>query len=373
MSIGFDGFGASYFDGDRPVAQEISLHIASGVLQIGPDDGRIIRWPVKDIRRLPDRAGRDRTLLCLAHDPMVRLEITDRHLLGHLPALSRRVYQVRRLRLLAWGLAAIAAVWLQLLFLIPLLSDRLAEYIPPEGERALGEATLEQVRMALDESGVGALSLCQEPKGRAALDRLTERLTGRQELPALLTVSVLDHPMQNAFALPGGQIVLFRGLLELAETPEEVAAVLAHEMGHVARRDPTRHALRSAGSIGVLGLVLGDFAGGAAVLFLTERLISAKYSQAAETDADIFARAVLRRAMVAPSALALAFERMRAVAGAEAGADGVVAHFLSHPSLAERIDAAREDGLPPGTARPVMSLEDWDVLQGICTPAASRQ
>ena len=368
MSKGFDGFGACYFDGDRPVPQEVSLHIASGVLQIGLDDGRIIRWPVKEIRRLPDRAGRDRTLLCRAGDPLTRLEITDQEMLGYLPVAGRRVHSTRRLRLLAWGLAAVAAVWLQLLYLIPLLSDRLAEYIPPEGERALGEATLEQVRMALDETGVGALPLCDAPRGRAALDRMTERLAPGSVLPVPLSVSVLDHPMINAFALPGGQVVLFRGLLELAETPEEVAAVLAHEMGHVARRDPTRHALRSAGSIGVLGLVLGDFAGGAAVLFLTERLINARYSQLAETEADVYAREVLRQAGVAPTALALAFERMRAAAGVqeEDGEEGVIAHFLSHPSLSARIEAALRDPLPPGTAQAVLPVADWLALQSIC-------
>lgn len=67
--------------------------------------------------------------------------------------------------------------------------------------------------------------------------------------------------------MPGGLIILFRGLIDAAESSDEVAAVYAHELGHVVARDPTRIALRSAGSIGVLGLLLGDFAGGAVVLF----------------------------------------------------------------------------------------------------------
>ena len=81
---------------------------------------------------------------------------------------------------------------------------------------------------------------------------------------------------------------------------------------HVISRDPTRHALRSAGSIGVLGLLFGDFAGGAAVLFLTERLISAQYSQKAEIGADTFAHGVLEQAGINPGALGDMFENMRA-------------------------------------------------------------
>ena len=84
---------------------------------------------------------------------------------------------------------------------------------------------------------------------------------------------------------PGGRLVFFRGLLEEAENPDEVAAVLAHEIGHVVYRDPTRDALRSAGSLGVLGLLFGDFAGGTVALFIANQLINASYSQAAEARA----------------------------------------------------------------------------------------
>ena len=58
MSLGFDGMGAAYFEGDRPVGEEISLHIASGILQIGLDDGHILRWPVAEVRQMPDTVAR---------------------------------------------------------------------------------------------------------------------------------------------------------------------------------------------------------------------------------------------------------------------------------------------------------------------------
>jgi Zn-dependent protease with chaperone function len=152
----------------------------------------------------------------------------------------------------------VAAVALQIGVLIPLLADNLAGFIPAEGERALGAATFGHIREALDETGLNPLAVCDTPEGGAALTDLVTRLGPDGGFDPAVTVAVLDHDMINAFALPGGFVVIFRGLIDAADGPDEVAAVLAHEIGHVVSRDPTRHALRSAGSIGVLGLLFGD-------------------------------------------------------------------------------------------------------------------
>ena len=146
-----------------------------------------------------------------------------------------------------------------------------------------------------------------------------------------------------------------------------MAAVFAHEMGHVESRDPTRHAMRSAGSIGVLGLLLGDFAGGALVLFLTERLIEAQYSQAAERAADNFAMKTMEAASIAPGALGDMFHRLADEYG---DSDGVHSHFQTHPTLTERIAFSRawqldaeERGFAP---IPIMEDSVWQDLRGIC-------
>lgn len=354
---------AVYFDGDSPEGQSASLLVADGVLEIALDGGDVLRWPAEDVRQVRDPAGRQDYVLRRVSDPVARIYGTDRNVRAHLPQLHRAAPPKGRGRLAAWALAAVAAVGLQVFVLIPLLADNLAGFIPPEGERALGEATFGQIRAALDETGLNPIEVCETPEGVAALDGLVKRLSGFRDFRQDVTVSVLDHEMINAFALPGGFVVIFRGLIDAASGPDEVAAVLAHEIGHVVSRDPTRHALRSAGSIGVLGLLFGDFAGGAAVLFLTERLISAQYSQAAETGADSFAHEVLGNAQVSPGALGDMFETMRAKHGDR---DGVVAHFLSHPSLGERIDAARAVTKGGATYIPSMTPQDWAALQGIC-------
>ncbi len=363
MSMGFDGFGSSYFDGDRPLSEEVSLHIANQNLQIGLDDGNTLFWPIKDIRVLPDTAGKQGFVLRLTTDPVARLFATDRSLIAQLPNATRRAPPKGRGKLAFWALAAVAAVALQILVLVPLLADRLAVFIPPEGERALGKATFEQIRKALDETGLEPLPVCENPTGVDALEQMREALSAGSDPAEEISLFVLDHEMVNAFALPGGFVVLFRGLIDQAENPDEVAAVLAHEIGHVTSRDPTRHALRSAGSIGVLGLLFGDFAGGTAVLFLTERLISANYSQQAETDADTFAYTTLEGANVSPAALGTMFERLREKYG-----DGnrLISHFLSHPRLSQRIDNARAAADPSRDFAPILDDAQWSALKAIC-------
>ena len=354
---------AHYFDGDTPVGQPVLPVIFGDYLELLLEDGTKIHWPLTEIRRLPDSAAKTNAILRWINDPLARLVLKDTKILRDMPRLTRRAPPKGRGRLAAWALAAVAAVAIQIGFLVPLLADNLAVLIPSEGERALGEATFGQIREALDETGLNPLEVCAAPEGTAALARLVEKLSGNRDFRQDVTVSVLDHEMVNAFALPGGFVVIFRGLIDAAHGPDEVTAVLAHEIGHVISRDPTRHALRSAGSIGVLGLLFGDFAGGAAVLFLTERLISAQYSQGAEAGADTFAHGVLAQAGINPGSLGDMFANLRDKHG---DSQGVAAHFLSHPSLSTRIDAAYAVVDEEAEYAPSMSDEDWQSLQAIC-------
>lgn len=355
-----------YFDGDTAVGDlaQVSVDEPPRMLVISRIGFAEIRWPLDDLRLLPDLGGQDLVILRLRDDPVARLILDDDLLLERLPDVRRRAPVTRRGRLVGWAVAALGSVALIITVLVPTMADQLAEYIPPEGERALGETTLTQIRSALDESGFGQpVPLCDAPEGQAALAKMEARLTDQMPGHPALSVHVLDHEMINAFALPGGYLVFFRGLLEAAETPEEVAAVFAHEIGHVISRDPTRHALRSAGSIGVLGLVLGDFAGGALVLFMAERLIQATYSRAAEAEADAFGRDLLIKSGIDPAAMGVFFGRLQTLYGDDTG---ITRHFASHPALSDRILAAEGD-LPEGfETHPILDAGEWAALQAIC-------
>lgn len=359
---------AELYDGETAQRYRVLLGEDGDNLTLELPDYEPELWPFDSLRTVPDLAGEDLIVITSTTEPLARLMIRDEDTLRMIVSKSDHLEKAPPVRgkgrIALWALAAVASVFLIIFVLVPRMADQLALYLPAEGEKALGDTTLEQIRSAFEGSGFDYLRLCTSPAGVRALARMEDRLLQNTELDVPLTVSVLDHPMINAFALPGGHVVFFRGLLEAAETPEEVAAVFAHEIGHVAAHDPTRIALRSAGSIGVLGLLLGDFAGGAIVLFLAERLIQADYTQEAEAAADAYAHAMLAASDIAPGALGDMFERLRAEYG---DSEGFVAHFLSHPALGDRIAAARAaEAALSGRTRPVLSAFEWQSLQTIC-------
>ncbi len=358
---------ADYVDGESAVVHRVEVDLRYDRLRIVLPDAERVDWWLDDLREVPGQADRESLMLAQGGDTLARLMVSDPDTMARIrasaPGLHRRPPLRNPGRVFGWAGGAVLSVALIIFVLVPLMANQLAGLIPVEGERALGDATYEQIRAMLGE-GIDPLDECTNAPGLAALGRMRTRLNAEKDLPYPVTVTVLDDDLVNAFAMPGGRVVLFRGLIEKAESPEEVAAVLAHELGHVAHRDPTRDALRLAGSIGVLGLLFGDFAGGTVALFLANELINAQYSQAAEAGADDYAHALMTQAGLPPGALGAFFERLNEEQDDE---EGIFAHFASHPQMAVRIEAAMAAQEAVGTAgAPALSAAEWQDLRGIC-------
>ncbi len=108
-------------------------------------------------------------------------------------------------------------------------------------------------------------------------------------LPVALKVQIVRRPEANAIALPGGYIYVFQGLVDRAKEPDELAGVIAHEVGHVAHRDGTRSVLQAAGLSLLFGMLLGDFVGGGAVVLAARTILRTSYTRDVETAADAYA------------------------------------------------------------------------------------
>lgn len=357
---------ADFVDGIDAVTHRVTLELSSTHLEIIMPDGERLRWALIDLRALPDQAYSDGIVLSEGHGTMARLKIDNPHIAKQLraiaPDLALREPVSNWGQIIRWAGGAVASVAVIIFVLVPIMANQLATFLPPEGERALGDATFEQIRAALGSDAL-PVSLCEEPAGRAALDAMIDRLNPEEDLPYPVEIAVFDHELVNAFALPGGRVILFRGMIEAAENPAEIASILAHEIGHVVNRDPTRDALRSAGSIGVLGLLFGDFAGGTVVLLLANQLINAKYSQSAEAGADDYAHELMSDADVDPAALGTIFARLMDKYG---DAEGIMAHFASHPTMRARIDAATEASAGKTFGPPILTAAQWQDFQLIC-------
>lgn len=355
-----------YLDGRRAATREVVVKFGDAALVImGPDDLAIDHWPLATLRRI-EGAG-DALRLRPDHGAPERLTIDDPVMIEALrevcPGLDAAAPapRARRRRLALLAAAAIGSIALLVTVIVPALAARLAEQIPPEAEIAMGDRTSEQILKLLELTGEPA-RWCEARSGQAALDALTARLGAKAHVP--IRVRVVDHSMINAFAAPGGRIVIFRGLIDAAESPEEVAGVLAHEIGHVIHRDPTREALRAAGAAGLLGLLIGDFTGAGASVALGEALLNATYRQDAETRADAEAARLLDAADLPSTPFARFFERMREMHG---DTPQLLSHVMSHPDSMERAAAARAaDRFDGAEFAPALDDQRWLALRRIC-------
>lgn len=120
---------------------------------------------------------------------------------------------------------------------------------------------------------------------------------------------VVKDPAVNAFALPGGYVVVNLGLLEAAESSEEIAAVLAHEMSHVELRHGSRRLVRVLGGSLVLSLIFGGADPGVLAGAVSE-LAQKGYDRSEEADADAQGIALLARAGISARGMASFFRRL---------------------------------------------------------------
>jgi Zn-dependent protease with chaperone function len=347
-------FPATYVDGATALRQSVRASLGEhGIALAKSEGGYITTWGYDEISLLQDEGAHGPLRLArdLARLTVDRPEFAEA-LYAAAPHLRPRTLPGRLRRALAaiaGSVGAVAVVWLGL----PLLTEGGVALIPTAAEERLGDREVEGLRI-LGEP-------CRNAAGQAALDRLVERLTAKAELRFHAKVAVASLEIVNAFAFPGGRIVVLRGLLDQAKSADELAGVLAHELTHTWKRHPLRHQMASAG-IGVLSeAILGYSITGNLGAFMAELT----YSRAEEAEADAGALVLLKQADISSAGFADFFERLNH--GAEAG---IPAYLSNHPSPADRLTAVRAGAVEGST--PALSPADWTALKGICANVPRR-
>lgn len=358
-----------YFDGATSARHEVLVTLAAGTLRISDNNGQpLADWPYGEIEQLaaPDKVLR---LGRLHNTALERLEIADVAFAAEIDTRSAYVDRTgalqrrERLSVIAWSVGATLSLLLVAYFGVPAIAARLTPLLPATVERRLGDAVDTQIRGMLDAHKSATAFDCGttagEMPGRAALDKIMSRLEAAATLPFVLRTTVVRRNEANAIALPGGRVYVFRGLIDKAENADELAGVIAHEMGHVAHRDGTKAVLQGAGLSFLFGMLLGDFVGGGAVVFAAKSVLQSSYTREAESSADAYGAELMNKAGGDAHALAAILDR---IGGATEPGMKIL---LNHPETKARVAAIRKLAAPRPPA-PLLGGDEWSALKHIC-------
>lgn len=311
----------------------VSIHFEESSLTL-PLDGLKIRSGGANDRLLffahPAHAGAsiftsDRSVLS---DPFFRErpEISD-----SIRTIHRGVNRRRAMLLVVLAIVAglIYALFASKDFLVAIVADR----VPPSVEQKLGEVAMRQILLSS--------RTVSDPRVVAPMTAILERLeTGIEDPRYELTLYVVDDPTINAFALPGGYVVLHTGLIEKAASSDEIGGVLAHEIAHVVERHSLRQLISSLGVFVLVQAVFGDVSGIiAAAAEGGADLLVLRFSRDAEREADERGLEILVSAGVDPSGMVSFFETL---CEQEETGSIMPAMLSTHPATDERIGRLRE-------------------------------
>ncbi len=354
---------AFFMDGQSSERKAVSLCFSGLDLLILQDRGVLAAWPLEKIRQLDSPA--DIMLLGLSIEDvhLQRLDVKDTYWQAEIrrscPYLDDLAETSGRTgKLIGWSLAATLSIALLLFVVIPNMAERLTPFISADFEKRFGESVDMQVRLLFSKSDV-----CRAGEGEVALQKLSSQLVGQKSFVIQPEIAVLDNPLENAFALPGGKVYLFKGLLEKAQSSDEVAGVIAHEYGHVYHRDVLRATLKNGGTSFLIGLFFGDVTGGSSMTFLTQMLINNSYSRNVERQADAFSAETMLALGRDPATMAQLLSRI----GKGEESRSFLEWISTHPDTKERLASqSAMRGRMNGTSRPLLTEGEWKALKDIC-------
>ncbi|MGK5076766.1 M48 family metallopeptidase [Janthinobacterium sp. HLX7-2] len=230
----------------------------------------------------------------------------------------------------------------------------LASLIPLSMEKQLGQLALSQVRA---QGGIVESGAAQQ-----TVQEIGERLTPGSRYQYRWLVKNDDSV--NAFAMPGGIIVVHTGLLRQALDPGELAGVLAHEVQHVEQRHSLRQMISSLGWGALLGVTIGDISAVAAML--AHQAGTLYFSRDMEEEADRLGLHALQRAQIRPDGMLSFFQRL---GGQEQGKTTAPGWISSHPQTAARAQQIQSmiTATPCPSCRPLTS-SNWQGMKAALPP-----
>ena len=348
---------ATLYDGRVARAQPVWVHIANGAVELDTGD-TVEVVPLAELTVAPDpkqiayrHRDRDGWRLIFPEplpdawaSQMPAHETWRTHLdrIGLGPALAMG----------GAGIAVLVLIWATFI-------DLVLAVVPPSAFADLGDAMVAQLEQGS--------SRCAGATGQRALDALAGRMFELDRFAEpVSSITVLDSPVENALAAPGGHVVIFRGLIEKAESPDALAGVLAHELAHVEQRHATRGVVRGLG----LGLIAQAFGGDIGAI--TQGFLQLAYGRNAERAADREALAALARIDASPAPLAAFFGRLsKPEDKLDSRLRALLTYVSTHPDPGDRQADIRAAVDTTRRYVPALSATQWQAVRVMCVQSAN--
>ncbi|GAM99642.1 putative Zn-dependent protease [alpha proteobacterium U9-1i] len=353
-------FSARYGDGRAAITHAAQIEIGADALTLITPTGHAT-WHYALLRRADD--GNGALILRFKQDTGERVILeggeAEAALRAVAPNLFRPTAQGVESRALVGSLVAAAFVLATgALVGVPMAAEPIAHALPPTYQDQIGDIAWSQVNALAD--------MCDDSdEAELILNTLASRLMQSANIPRKdeIWISIVDAPIPNAFALPDNSIVVTDDLIALAEHPDEVTGVIAHEIGHIEHRHVMTNVIRNIGVGVFFDVVFGGAGVGQAVAIASVNLAALRYGREDETEADNSGLDYLDQANIDPAALARFFDRISELEH-EAGVDEIPTLLASHPASEARAAAARARART--NAAPSLTDAEWRVVRSSC-------
>ncbi|MHC2990285.1 hypothetical protein OB13_01285 [Pontibacter sp. HJ8] len=329
-------FEGKYYNGQSSKGIPSFITLEPGRIRVEQDMGEgsgTLYWELAGIH--PSEFNDSITVLRYGHHPHQSISVVDQRFQEALQqqysgaAFLKSNYKAV-LNLGCTGIALLGVLLLSLLVAfivwgVPALADRAALHFPHTYERQLGEQLYEQMLRGYT----------VDDEKTAALNSYLNSLHTQTDFPIKATVVSSDEV--NAFAIPGGFVVVHAGILDKMEKHEELAALLGHELAHVQGRHSLRAMTRSLSYYMLASLLFGDVSGVATVIVdNASTLRNLEYSRSLEQEADEAGLELLRQNQLNPQGMVWLLERL------QQGDDPDMLAFLStHPDTEDRVEEVK--------------------------------
>jgi len=358
---------ATFYDGRTAKAQTVDVNFEDAQMTFQDTSGGDREWPYKDIAfeqleheaRITFKPEMDATLI-LSTEAVAAL--TEQAVFLRADKRKRRQFS----KLIIGLTVAAAATGVFVFGVVPSMATFLAFQTPIETEQQIGENLASQVQLIFKP--------CQNDEAHSLLGPIVQDFADAGGIEFDIELTLVNTSIPNAFALPGGQVLVTRGFLDaVSEDQEAFWGVVAHELAHVGNRDGMVAVYRNLGLSTLLEILTGGSGLAQQAILVGGQVTSLNYTRGQEQAADEMAYDIMTAMSYNPASLGRALSALtKALSEDEASNASIVSEgfdwpewLQTHPDTDQRIERAIARDNTISTELP-LSEQEWDLVRSAC-------